>query len=34
MGASTMRNQPTVSAQKNARTLRREMTDSERKLWA
>ncbi len=29
-----MRNQSTVNAQKNARTLRREMTDSERKLWS
>ncbi|RST54564.1 endonuclease domain-containing protein [Variovorax sp. MHTC-1] len=29
-----MRNQSTTTAQKNARTLRREMTDSERKLWS
>ena len=29
-----MRNQPTATAQKNARLLRREMTDSERKLWS
>ncbi|MEJ7687413.1 MAG: DUF559 domain-containing protein [Variovorax sp.] len=29
-----MRNQSTVNAQKNARVLRREMTDSERKLWS
>jgi len=34
MGARTMRNQSTAKAQKNARTLRREMTDSERKLWS
>ncbi len=34
MGARTMRNQSTVTAQKNARVLRREMTDSERKLWS
>ncbi|WP_260602407.1 endonuclease domain-containing protein [Variovorax sp. MHTC-1] len=34
MGARTMRNQSTTTAQKNARTLRREMTDSERKLWS
>ncbi len=29
-----MRNQSTQTAQIHARTLRREMTDSERKLWA
>ena len=29
-----MRNQPTATAQKNARLLRRGMTDSERKLWS
>jgi very-short-patch-repair endonuclease len=29
-----MRNRPTPTAQKHARTLRREMTDSERKLWS
>jgi len=28
-----MQNQSTPNAQRNARTLRREMTDSERKLW-
>ena len=32
--AYTMRNQPTATAQKNARVLRRGMTDSERKLWS
>jgi len=29
-----MRNEPTPKAQANARRLRREMTDSERKLWS
>jgi very-short-patch-repair endonuclease len=29
-----MQNQSTPNAQKNARALRREMTDSERKLWS
>ncbi|QGW80759.1 DUF559 domain-containing protein [Variovorax paradoxus] len=29
-----MQNQSTPTAQKNARALRREMTDSERKLWS
>jgi len=29
-----MQNQSTPNAQQNARTLRREMTDSERKLWS
>jgi very-short-patch-repair endonuclease len=29
-----MQHQSTSSAQSNARTLRREMTDSERKLWS
>ena len=29
-----MQNQSTPNAQKNARVLRREMTDSERKLWS
>jgi very-short-patch-repair endonuclease len=29
-----MQNQSTSSAQRNARTLRRGMTDSERKLWS
>jgi very-short-patch-repair endonuclease len=29
-----MHNQPTPNAQANARTLRREMTDSERRLWS
>jgi very-short-patch-repair endonuclease len=29
-----MRNEPTPKAQANARQLRREMTDSERRLWA
>jgi very-short-patch-repair endonuclease len=29
-----MQNQSTPTAQINARTLRREMTDSERKLWS
>src|SRR4051812_4156001 len=36
MGAlppSTMQNQATPTAQANARALRRDMTDSERKLW-
>ncbi len=33
MGA-TMQNQPTPNAQVNARALRRETTDSERKLWS
>jgi very-short-patch-repair endonuclease len=33
MGAS-MHNQPTPNAQLNARRLRREMTESERKLWS
>jgi len=33
MGAP-MHNQPTPNAQANARTLRRGMTDSERKLWS
>ena len=36
MGAlqtSTMRNQATPNARANAQVLRREMTDSERKLW-
>ena len=36
MGAlqpSTMRNQSTPNARANAQVLRREMTDSERKLW-
>ena len=28
-----MQNQATPTAQRNARALRREMTDSERKLW-
>jgi very-short-patch-repair endonuclease len=28
-----MHNHPTMNAQTNARTLRREMTDSERRLW-
>ena len=37
MGAlqsSTMRNQSTPNARANAQVLRREMTDSERKLWS
>ncbi|QFZ81767.1 DUF559 domain-containing protein [Variovorax paradoxus] len=29
-----MQNQSTSNAQQNARTLRREMTDAERKLWS
>ena len=29
-----MRKQSSINAQKNARTLRRDMTDSERKLWS
>ncbi len=29
-----MQNQSTPNAQQNARTLRRELTDSERKLWS
>jgi very-short-patch-repair endonuclease len=29
-----MQNQSTSNAQRNARSLRREMTDSERKLWS
>ena len=29
-----MHNQPTPNAQSNARVLRREMTDSERRLWS
>jgi hypothetical protein len=29
-----MQNQSTSNAQENARTLRREMTDSERKRWS
>ena len=33
MGAS-MHNQPTPNAQTNARVLRRNMTDSERRLWS
>ena len=33
MGAR-MHNHPTTNAQTNARTLRREMTDSERRLWS
>src|SRR5688572_19278929 len=33
MGAR-MQNHPTANAQTNARTLRREMTDSERRLWS
>jgi very-short-patch-repair endonuclease len=33
MGAS-MNNQPTPNAQRNARTLRHGMTDSERRLWS
>ena len=34
MGASHMQNQTTLSARRNAPTLRREMTDSERRLWS
>ncbi len=33
-GGTLMRNQSTPTAQTHARTLRREMTDSERKLWS
>jgi very-short-patch-repair endonuclease len=34
VGARTMQHQSTPNAQHNARDLRREMTDSERKLWS
>ena len=33
-GKQPMQNQSTPKAQQNARALRREMTDSERKLWS
>jgi very-short-patch-repair endonuclease len=33
VGARHMQNQATSNAQRHARTVRREMTDSERKLW-
>ena len=32
--AHIMRKQSSITAQKNARTLRRDLTDSERKLWS
>ncbi len=34
MGARAMQHQATSTAQHNARSLRRDMTDSERKLWS
>ena len=34
MGAHRMQDQATSTAQRNARILRREMTDAERKLWS